>query len=181
MTKSRKYTQAARGQLTQSRLKQLLHYNAVTGDFTWMVRRGGTAVIGAKTGTPDKEGYLVIKVDTRHYKAHRLAWLYIHGEWPADYIDHKNNINSDNRIANLRNADSFENARNRRISKSNKTGLKGVSYKTSNKKYVAQISHNGRVRHLGYFDSLELAHAEYCKAAKVFHGEFANTGTNSET
>ena len=53
-------------------------------------------------GSVHSTGYVRIGVDGGKYTAHCLAWLYTHGVWPSDQIDHINGNRSDNRIANLR-------------------------------------------------------------------------------
>lgn len=102
------------GNLTQARLKEILHYDPDTGIFTRRLDRGPNAPKDSVAGTPDKNGYIVIKVDFTQYKAHRLAWLYIYGVWPNNQIDHINHIVDDNRIVNLRDVTNSENQANRR-------------------------------------------------------------------
>ena len=86
--------------ITQFRLKELLDYLPDTGEFVWKIshpRAGKGRIAGAK----DYHGYVVIRLDTVLYKAHRLAWLYVKGEWPEKGLDHINQNKSDNRIENL--------------------------------------------------------------------------------
>jgi hypothetical protein len=80
--------------LTAERLRELLHYDPETGQFT---RRGGKAV-----GYITERGYVRIAIDKRPHYGHRLAWLYTHGSWPTAYLEHVNGNAADNRIANLR-------------------------------------------------------------------------------
>jgi hypothetical protein len=75
---------------TAERLRQLLYYCPRTGRFHWRVKRGNAAA-GFEAGSGSKDGYRTIQIDGRPYYAHRLAWLYVHGEHPAGQIDHKNN------------------------------------------------------------------------------------------
>src|SRR5690606_34614864 len=88
--------------LTQQRLKELLYYDPETGIFTRLVGRSGPrARAGDVAGSDNGKGYIRIYVDGRPYKAHRLAWFYMHGEWPEE-IDHRNGERADNRLSNLR-------------------------------------------------------------------------------
>ena len=71
--------------VTQARLKELLTYARKTGRF-YRRKPRGPAGAGAEAGT-NSEGYVRIWIDRRRYMAHRLAWLYVHGEHPAGKID----------------------------------------------------------------------------------------------
>jgi hypothetical protein len=155
--------------VTQERLKELLHYNPDTGVFTRRVSvaRGGKA--GDTVGTVQKKGYVVIKIDGKVYYAHRLAWLYMTGEWPANEIDHKNLDKSFNAWGNLREATSSQNAANRLGWSA--TGFKGVAKSGSG--YRAEIQVNGKRRNLGSFRTPEEAHAAYVEAANNNFGKFA--------
>jgi HNH endonuclease len=158
--------------LTAAEVRRLLRYDADTGTFFWRVDTKNTAA-GDVAGSQQSRGYWHIKINRRLYLAHRLAWLYVTGEWPTANIDHINGKRSDNRFVNLRIATNSENARNSRRRINNACGYKGVHYKKRLNKFVAQIHIDGRVHHLGVFKTAEEAHAAYCKAAKKHFGEFA--------
>jgi HNH endonuclease/AP2 domain len=160
--------------LTQKRLKELLHYNPETGIFTWLMKPSPQANrISADNiaGHINVEGYFVIGIDGKVYKAHRLAWFYMAGVWP-NQIDHINGIRNDNRWCNLRLVKKSQNALNRGENKNNTSGIKGVSWYKKYEKWVAQIGKNKKRINLGYFDTKEEAHAAYCEAAIKYFGEF---------
>jgi hypothetical protein len=161
-------------QLTASRLRELLTYDSETGEFRWIVRRNGTKS-GVAAGHKTARGYVHLRVESRLYKAHRLAWLYVHGEWPRDQIDHINGVYDDNRIANLREANSSQNKRNTGPYRNNLSGIKGVSWRPRDSRWQAEIRVNGRRHYLGYFKTSEEASAAYAAAAAAMHGEFART------
>ncbi len=156
--------------LTQTRLKELLSYNPVTGIFRWKSFRGGSAKIGSVAGGPGLDGYWRIKVDGVRHLTHRIVWLYYHGRWPKDQLDHINNIKKDNRIGNLREVNNMDNCRNqRRIRKNNKSGYLGVSWNKKHSKWVAQISADGTNKHLGYFSDPKEALEIYVKMKIALH------------
>ena len=150
--------------LTQDRLKQLLNYDPETGKFTWRVSVS-TVRTGNTAGTTDPKGYVRIAIDRKVYAAHRLAWLYAHGSWPANEIDHINRQRSDNRICNLREADRSLNCHNSNIRKDNISGHRGVGWHKHQKKWRARISLSGQMKELGYFKDKESAIAAYNAAA----------------
>lgn len=163
--------------VTSDRLKELLSYDPDTGLFIWRVDRGTRRCAGSVAGHVFNESgslqYRSIGIDGRNYKAHRLAWLMVHGRWPANGIDHIDGNGLNNAIANLREATQSENLRNRGASANNKSGLKGVHWHRRDRKWVAQITIAGTPKCLGYFDDPAKAHAAYRAAAKEHHGEFA--------
>lgn len=104
--------------------------------------------------------------------AHRLAWLYMIGNWPSDKIDHVNRVRDDNRWCNLRSCNSHENGRNVRVSANNKTGFKGVHYSMKAKKFKSSIRTDVGRLYLGYFATAEQAFEAYKSASKLYHGDF---------
>lgn len=93
------------------------------------------------------------------------------------YVDHINGDTLDNRRSNLRICTFSENMKNRIISRSNRTGFKGVSvFKRGNTiKYVAKIQNNKVRKNLGYYKTAEEAAKRYDDEAKMLHGNFAKT------
>jgi len=107
-------------------LVKILDYNKDTGDFIWKIDRTGGTKAGDVAGFYRKaDGYHQIKFDGTSYLSHRLAWLYVYGSWPKEYLDHINQNKRDNRIVNLREATSVENHRNVPMQKNNKSGVVG--------------------------------------------------------
>ena len=166
--------------LSHDLLTYLFIYDADTGQFIWRKPRQGTSV-GAIAGcvitnrTTGRQ-YIHIGVNGDHHLAHRLAWFYVHGEWPANDIDHIDGDGLNNRLENLRQATRSENCWNRGAQSTNTSGYKGVCWHKNRNKWVASITADGRQKHLGYFKTPELAYAAYCDAAVILHGDFANFG-----
>ena len=134
--------------LTQGQLKELLHYEPDTGVFTWIKGGNGRRKIA---GTRRVNGYSDISVNNKKCLAHRLAWLYVHGEWPKDQIDHINHARDDNRLVNLRSVSGLHNQRNTSISKINTSGVTGVTWHAAHGKWVSHIGLHGKRIHLGGF------------------------------
>lgn len=153
--------------ITQQELKELLNYDQETGIFTWIkISPHLSRLIGTKAGTKRKDGYYRVYIDNKRYYLHRLAWLYVHGELPKT-IDHVNQNPSDNRIDNLRNVTQLENMRNRKLSSNNTSGITGVTYNKSRKKWVAQININDKGYFLGHFDTAEDAKTKRIATSKT--------------
>lgn len=157
-------------ELTQARLKELLHYCPETGRFTWLKPRG--VAKGSSPGAMNGNGYIQIKIDYRRYMAHRLAWLYIYGEFPSDMLDHINRIKTDNRLENLRLATNSENQQNAGLSKGNTSGAKGVSWHKVSGCWRVQIRAGGKKKHIGSFKDFELAELVASEARELYCGEF---------
>jgi len=158
--------------------KELITYNPETGDFVWSYpvnsgRGYSNKKIGAIAGMPCVgRNYIKIIIGGKQFYAHRLAWLWVHGEYPDDVIDHVNGDGSDNRICNLRSASKTQNQWNRSVSKRNSTGLKGVYFHRKSGKFQSMIKIGPKSKYLGMFDSPDAAHSAYITAAKNAHGEF---------
>jgi hypothetical protein len=114
-------------------------------------------------------GYWFLHLDHKRYAAHRLAWLYVYGVWPAECIDHINRVRTDNRISNLREATRAQNRQNLCLSAKNKSGIRGVSFDRVNSNWRASISVGGRAKNLGRFASKSDAAAAYAAEAAKFH------------
>lgn len=161
--------------IAQAELKRLVNYDPQTGLFRAKIKRSTSKdILGCKAVRGEKT-YLRVVIDRKHYYAHRLAWLYVHGEWPQ-LLDHVNGDGCDNRIDNLRKTSHSENHANTELRRDNKTGFKGVSVARSGKFY-ATIRKNGKSMGLGHFNTPEEAHAAYRAAADRLFGSFANAGS----
>lgn len=158
--------------ISHGRLLELLKYDRDTGIFTWRLARGRAAA-GSVAGRVSLHGYHEIRLDDRLYKAHRLAWLYVHGTMPCEHIDHINGVRADNRIDNLRPASPSQNQHNRGAQSNNTSGFKGVSWNSRRKKWCAQIRFEWSTQFLGYFEDAQAAKRAYDAAASKMHGEFA--------
>ena len=174
---------------TQAYLRDCLDYSPESGKFTWKTRPDehfispdrarswNTKFAGKVAGSTDGRGYREIKINDRHLKAHRIAWILMNGVAP-DQIDHINGNRSDNRISNLRNVTKAENDRNRATSSANTSGVMGVSWRKSASKWQAQIKIDRRTIHLGYFDDFHIAVATRKRAERDYgfhrnHGRVA--------
>ena len=158
--------------VTAEMLRSVLKYNRVTGIFTWRVKRR-VSEIGDVAGRVRKDGYMDVFIFGRMFLLHRLAWLYVKGEWPLAEVDHRDLNKMNMRWRNLRPASRAQN--NSNVNARNKIGLKGVFFKEAMKArpYQSVIRLNGATRHLGFYATAQEAHEAYVAAAKRERGEFA--------
>jgi hypothetical protein len=158
--------------LSPERLRANLLYNHVTGQFLWNKKWRGVAR-GKKAGCVLSRGYVQIMVDGEKHLAHRLAWFYVFGVWPALQIDHINGDKQDNRIENLRDVNGSVNSHNA-IKPVGATGKRGVKFDKERQKWRSSISVDGKERYLGRFETIDEAETAYLIAkAKLVPSERA--------
>lgn len=151
------------------RLREILHYDAGTGIFTWVKPTSFRVKVGDQAGV-SCGGYVLIGIDGVQYMAHRLAIYYVTGRDPVLEVDHRNQARSDNRYLNLREVTHKMNIENQRAAhKRNSTGLLGASHCSKTGRYRAMISVGGKTIHLGRFDTPEQAHKAYVEAKRKKH------------
>lgn len=153
--------------MDQMRLKEILDYEPSTGEFKWKASRLRSSV-GSVAGTKHGGGYLAVMLDGNGYLMHRLAWLWVHGEWPKGEVDHMNGDKKDNRIENLRDVPRRINMQNLRKHRSNSShGVMGV-YKQAGK-WVATVQTDKKKLYLGRFVCPLVAHIAYLEAKRRVH------------
>lgn len=157
-----------RPELTAEYLRSILDYDPATGIFTWKISTANNVKVGDVAGCTTGEGYLHISICSSRYKSHRLAWLYVYGEWPSLDIDHINRNRSDNRIANLRDVSHKQNLQNTGKYSHNTSGHPGVSWSKCVSKWRARIAHDQKHIHLGCFTDIEEAIAARKAAEKLY-------------
>jgi len=146
--------------ITSERLNELLSIVPQKGIFIWRSNAGGKGKKDKKAGTLMANGYLKIGIDNKEYLAHRLMWLFVHGEFPKTNIDHIDRCRSNNCILNLRLATPKQNAENMFRTSTNKSGYRGVHFnkRLQSKPWSANIMHNKKTIHIGYFKTAEEAY-----------------------
>lgn len=155
-------------ELTREEVAELLEYDPNTGVFTWKAITSNRVKAGIRAGTVNGRGYRLIGVNGKQVPAHRLAFLFMTGKWPAKYVDHINGQRDDNRFPNLRDVTQTVNMQNQKKARQDsKTGLLGVTLKKG--RFRATIKVNGKQRSLGTFSTPEVAHAVYLSHKRKAH------------
>jgi len=160
------------------RLRDLLEYNPETGEFFWKISRS-TVTVGDTAGSVYPNGYRYIQIDGLDYRAGRLAWFFVTGEDPVEFVDHRDGVRDNNRFGNLRLASNSLNQANAKWS-TNTSGIKGVRWQPTRGKWIAVITVNGRAKNLGRFASIVDAAKAYRAAAVDAWGEFALVPSDEE-
>ena len=155
--------------LTAQRVRELLHYDPETGVFTGLKKKTGRPGKSGMFGSIDPGGYHRVSIDCKKYWAHRVAFLYMTGEWPKNDVDHIDGNPANNRWANLRDVSTATNVQNvKRASKNNKSGFLGVEATKDGTFYARIMSNRVRVN-LGHYSTPEAAHEAYLNAKRRLH------------
>lgn len=162
--------------LTQELVKELFDYDPLTGIFIKKMKIGKKGRIGDRADFVFKTNRSLkrqVTIYSKHYLAHRIAWLYMTGVMPKNQIDHINGDQMDNRFENLREATNQQNSFNRGARITSKSGIRGVSWSKAAKKWMAMGCINGKSKYLGIYESLDDARKAYHDFSIREHGEFS--------
>jgi len=143
--------------LTQDEVRKLFSYDPLTGKLTRLVKCGyrpaGMEAGYVHVGDHGKS-YRRVKIQGITYLAHRVIWLWVTGTFPTA-IDHEDGNGLNNAWTNLAAATDLSNMKNVRKKRSNTSGHVGVIYRPKKDRWIAQIQHNNKQIHLGYFANLD--------------------------
>lgn len=173
--------------LTPEIMRELVDYDPATGSFVWKARSAylfkpgphqqmaANSWNGKHAGrkafdTQHSDGYLFGRIFRESVFAHRLVWLFEHGDWPLHQIDHINGKRSDNRIENLRDVPVDVNAKNTKRNIRNTSGVCGVylARRAGRQAWVAEIWAKNQKHYLGCFASKDEAGAARREAESSF-------------
>lgn len=169
--------------ISVEQLREFLNYDPETGALFWRERPASSKAdrifnathAGNRAYEEQHRGYTRISLMGKRYKTHRVAWALHYGEWPEDQIDHINGVRSDNRIKNLRPATNRQNAMNMKRPDTNMSGVMGVNWDKTKRKWVASICVEGKRICLGHFDLFADA-VSVRKEAEARYGFHPNHG-----
>jgi hypothetical protein len=162
--------------ITHERLLELLAYDPETGEFRWKVGRKGTfagTIAGNIATMRGGYQYRQIIVNYKNYRASRLAWFYMTGEWPKNTIDHIDTNSLNNKWDNLREANDIEQCRNKGVRKDSGSKCKNVHWHKPTQKWQVYFVSNGKKKSYGLYDDIELANLVACEIRDSVHGEFS--------
>lgn len=129
-----------------------------------------TSKFGRYRGKPitqtEAQGYVVVRINGKIFKAHRVIWKMMTGQEPLEEIDHDNRDRADNRWENLLDVTHTDNQWNRTAKRSSRTGLIGVTWHKRDQHWSSEIRVNNQRHWLGYFPTAEAAYEAYVDAAK---------------
>jgi hypothetical protein len=151
----------------------LLHtlFEERNGELYRKVTRGGSRV-GSRAGHVGNRGYRIVVVNSRQYMEHRLIWI-MHGNDPVEMLDHIDGDQLNNRIENLRAVTNSENQRNQKLRKDSTSGIKGVSWISTRKRWSGQVWHKGKLHRAGDFKDKDECAAAVRILREKLHGEYA--------
>lgn len=170
-----------RDSLTYSFVLEALSYDPSTGEFFWKERptfhfasaaamqKWNRKHAGKKAGRVSDRGYVLVVLRYCTYRAHRLAWLYMTGEWPQYEIDHRDGNRANNRWSNLRDIPGAGNRQNTKRQANNTSGYTGVVFHKNSGRWHAVIKINRRTISLGYYEKPIHAYEAYLAAKAKYH------------
>jgi len=175
-------------ELTQEKLKELLHYDPDTGVFTWKERplsmfkcerdfnRWNSAYAGKEAGdikyekNRNRPSWKRIRFLNCEFSALTLAYFYMAGIWPIERLDCIDGDYTNLKFKNIREC-TWTDSRYKTVTPKGKNKLIGVQLRKSGK-YEANITVKRKTIYLGSFNTPEEAHAAYVEAKRQISPEF---------
>jgi hypothetical protein len=141
--------------IDQETVKKLFYYDAETGMLIWRNGNKRNVKPWQEAKALNGLGYYSVKIQNKSYPVHRIIWLYVHGIFPDQDIDHKNRIRNDNRLCNLRSVSRTDNCQNISLPRHNKSGHIGVSWIKRHEAWTVYVKVNKKNKWLGCYKNLD--------------------------
>jgi hypothetical protein len=155
--------------ITHKRLLEVVRYEPLTGEFIPLDDK--------VNHYPHPKGYNIIYIDSKNYRACRLAYFYMMGEWPPCDVDHIDTDVKNDRWNNLRLADKSQQACNRNVSKNNIAGIKGFYHNKKYKRIEVSVEKEGKKYRTTFSENKKEEAVAWLRAKREeLHGEFTNHG-----
>lgn len=142
------------------------------GNLFWKIKPNKSVRLGDSIGCANGKGYLVVRLNRKLYTVHRVIFSMFNGYFP-EYVDHIDGNPLNNKVTNLRECNAAENGWNSKLSSKNTSGVKGVSFDRTSKKWRARLCTNRANTHLGLYPTIKEAEVAVIKARSERHREFA--------
>jgi hypothetical protein len=151
------------------------YFEYKNGELFWKITSSNRAIKNKKAGYKRKDNYCFLRFNKKTYGIHQVVFAMHHGYIPKE-IDHIDANPSNNFIENLREATRSQNALNQPLTIKNSSGIKGVSWHKSAKKWVVQLTVNGKAKYFGTYFDIEVAKFIAETMRHKYHGNYANHG-----
>jgi hypothetical protein len=115
--------------------------------------------VGVVAGRTEKDGYFRVTYNGVHYYAHRIIWLMQTGDFPKEEIDHVDGNRTNNRLENLREANSRQNKLNTRRQREGKARYTHYWRKTGKWHAVTPKIKGKKRQYLGSYETMAEASA----------------------
>lgn len=148
---------AMNSKLTIEAVKHALDFDPSVGVFVWKNPQSNAVKAGEPAGVIAANGRRYINIGGEKHMGHRLAWFYIHGQWPAGDVKQPNGNYDDLREDNLVVQSRQQTASNRRVNASSKSGYPGITWSEGRQKWQVHITRDYKQVGLGYFANLSAA------------------------
>jgi len=142
--------------ITQQQLKELYHYDPLTGIWTRIKCMNSRHPVGQILSAVSVRGYPKVMINKKVYMLHRLAWLYVHNYIP-DVIDHDDRDKLNCKLENLKDSSMQKNSKNRKLPSNNTTGEMGICFDKSTNRYMLQVTKLNGKRINRRFNTIEEA------------------------
>tara|TARA_R110002126_G_scaffold88499_3_gene212068 strand:+ start:735 stop:1241 length:507 start_codon:yes stop_codon:yes gene_type:complete len=155
--------------IDQETVKKLFYYDAESGMLLWRYGNKRNVKPWQEAKALNGNGYVCVKIQGKNYPVHRIIWVYVHGTFPEQDIDHKNRIRNDNRLCNLRVVSRTDNCQNISLPSHNKSGHIGVSWFKNHNCWTVYVKVNKKNKWLGYYKNLDDAIAARKAGEKQYY------------
>lgn len=153
-------------------LRERFSYDPETGDLIWRVHNGRRSMVGHKAGSLASNGRIYVHLEGHIYMAHRLVWCLVNGRWPEQNLSALNGDYTDLRLSNYAEISHGKTAQKGGVKRAaGKSGVPGVAWDESRKKWIVMITRNYKSHNVGRFDTIEEALAARERAIERLDGE----------
>jgi hypothetical protein len=146
----------------------------IDGTLFWENPSAPRLTKGDLAGWEDNRGYRRIQLGERTYLTHRLVFLMHHGYLPK-IVDHIDGDRLNNKIENLREVTPSQSSCNIKTRVNSISGVKGVTWRKDRNRWIAKITYQGKVYHVGLYKDVEDAEKAIQERRSELHGEYART------